>query len=69
MAQGGVDKLVERWLNEPEFREAMLADPEGTVARSGIELNEEEWATVRNVVITTSDAELRERVSKGISLN
>ncbi len=67
MADGGVDRLVEKWLAEPGFREKLRADPEGTVAASGISLNAEEWATLRNVVLVTSVEELRDRVSKGWS--
>ena len=66
MQRDGMDRLVDRWLNEPSFRQAMLADPEAAVQRSGISLDEEEWATVRNVVMTLGDEELRDRVSKGL---
>lgn len=59
-----VDSLVEKWLNEPGFREKMKRDPEGTVKSCGITLNAEEWATVKTVVMTTSDESLRARVSK-----
>ena len=62
--RNGVDQLVEKWLNEPGFREKMKKDPEGTVKKCGINLSAEEWATVRNVVITSSDEELKPRVSK-----
>ena len=64
MARDGVDKLVQKWLNEPGFREKMKRDPEGTVKAVGIELNAEEWATVRNVVMTTADEALLARASK-----
>ena len=65
MARNGVDQLVQNWLNEPAFREKMRRDLEGTVKSCGITLNQEEWATIRNVVMTTSDESLRARVSKG----
>ena len=64
MARNGVDQLVEKWLNEPGFREKMKSDPEGTVKSCGISLDANEWATVRNVVMTTSDEALMARVSK-----
>jgi hypothetical protein len=63
----GVDQLVEKWLNEPGFRSKMTSDPEGTVKACGISLTAEEWATVRNVVMTTSDDVLKARVSKSSS--
>jgi hypothetical protein len=69
MVRNGVDQLVEKWLNEPGFREKMKKDPEGTVKNCGIDLNTEEWATVRNVVMSTSDEELKARVSKGLHQN
>ena len=65
MAHDGVDRLVEQWLNNPKFRDEMRQDPEGTVKRTGIILTAEEWATLRNVVMTTTDEALRARVSKG----
>jgi hypothetical protein len=64
MQRNGVDKLVGKWLNEPGFREKMKKDPEGTVASCGISLNAEEWATVSNVVMNTTDKYLKKRVSK-----
>ena len=68
MPRNGVDQLVEKYLNEPGFRGKMAKDPEGTVKSAGITLNKEEWATVRNVVMTTSDEALRQRVSKGFQV-
>jgi hypothetical protein len=64
MARDGVEELVQKWINEPGFREKMKKDPEGTVKALGISLNTEEWATVRNVVMSTSDEALKARVSK-----
>ena len=68
MAQDGVDRLVDKWLNDTSFRDQMQRDPEGTAKRCGITLSAEEWTTVRNVVMTTGDEALRARISKG-SLN
>ena len=65
MERHGVDQLVQKYLNEPGFKNKMQRDPEGAVKSAGISLNAEEWATVRNVVLTTSDEALRQRVSKG----
>ncbi|MBM3265138.1 MAG: hypothetical protein FJY97_17200 [candidate division Zixibacteria bacterium] len=69
MARNGVDILVDKWLGEPGFREKLSADPEGTVAALGISLDTEEWATLRNVVMNTSDEALQTRISKGIGWN
>ena len=64
MAQDSVDQLVEKWLGDPGFRARMQRDPEGAVKSCGMTLTTEEWATVRNVVMTTSDEALRTRISK-----
>ena len=64
MQRNGVDQLVEKYLNEPGFQEKMKRDPEGTVKSAGISLNADEWATVHNVVMTTSNEALKARTSK-----
>ena len=65
MERTGVDQLVQKYLNEPGFKARMQQDPEGTVKSAGISLSADEWATVRNIVLTTSDQALRTRISKG----
>ena len=69
MAGNDIDRLADKWLNDPGFRAKMERDPEGTVKACGISLNTEEWATVKNVVMTTSDEALRMRISKGLTKN
>ena len=69
MTHNGVDQLVQKYLNEPGFKEKIQKNPEAAVKSAGISLNAEEWATVRNVVLTTSDEALRQRISKGFSQN
>ena len=69
MAHNGVDQLVQKYLNEPGFKAQMQKNPELAVKNAGISLNADEWATVRNIVLTTSDEALRQRVSKGLTKN
>ena len=64
MSKGGVDQLVEKWLGDPNFRTRMQRDLDGTIKSCGITLSAEELATVRNVVMTSSDEALRARISK-----
>ena len=66
MARNGVDQLVQKYLNEPGFRIKLKRDPEGTAKAYGISLNSEDWATVKNVVMSTSNEALRTRISKGL---
>ena len=69
MSQEGLDQLAERWKSDPEFRAALRRDPEGTVVRAGIELDEAELAVVRDTDWSKSDDELQTRMApvEGIS--
>jgi hypothetical protein len=60
-----MDQLVERWHGDAEFRAALRADPEGTLAREGIALSNAERAALRGLGLDrVSDAELEARISK-----
>jgi hypothetical protein len=65
MSQSAVESLIDRWMNEPAFREALRHDPEGTVRGTGVELDADEWDALRAVDFSLSDAELQARVSRG----
>ncbi len=65
MSRASVEELVERWLEDPAFRAAVRQDPEGTVLATGLELDADEWAAIRSIDWSLSDAELSSRVSKG----
>ncbi len=65
MSREGIDEFVDRWHNDAEFRSAMRADPEGTLARSGIELSDDEREAVLRLDLDhITDAQLEERISK-----
>jgi hypothetical protein len=65
MKQELVDGLIERWMEDADFRAAVRANPEGAIRAAGLELSDAEWAAVRNFDWSTSDEELLARVSKG----
>ncbi len=64
MSREAVEILVDRWMNEPEFRAEMRQDPQGTVKRTGAALDDDEWAALSNIDWNASDEELQSRVSK-----
>ncbi len=64
MSREAVETLLDRWMNEPGFRTEMRRDPEGTVQRSGAELDGDEWAALRTVDWNLPDEELQTRASK-----
>jgi hypothetical protein len=66
MSREAVESLIDRWINEPAFRQDLRTDPEGAVRRSGAELAEDEWAALHKVDWSLSDEELQARVSKAL---
>jgi hypothetical protein len=69
MSRAGVERLVKRWRDDADFREALRRDPEGAVARAGIELDDAELAVLRDTDWSESDEELQTRMAsvQGIS--
>jgi hypothetical protein len=65
MSGEGIEHLIDRWLNEPDFRARLRADPEGTVRDSGVELDADEWEALRGIDQGLPDQELQTRVSRG----
>jgi hypothetical protein len=64
MSRAAVGNLIDRWLNEPDFRAAVRRDPEAAVRAEGVELNAEEWAALREIDWNLPDEELNSRLSK-----
>lgn len=64
MSREAFEALMDRWMNDPSFREEMRADPEEAVQRSGLELDEGEWAAVRRMLMTLPDEQLKTRTTK-----
>jgi hypothetical protein len=64
MSRAAIGTLIDRWLNEPEFRAAVRVDLQAAVRDSGAELNAEEWAALREIDWNLPDEELNSRLSK-----
>ena len=63
-------KLVDRYLNDPQFKVRMRQDPEGTAQSTGLKLDDEDRQSIRSWDMSSSgDEELKGRISKGISIN
>ena len=60
-----MQQLTDRFMNDPEFRERMRQDPEGTVEAQGFQLDEEDRQTLQSIEWSLPDEQLKERVSKG----
>ncbi|BDE07508.1 hypothetical protein WPS_27840 [Vulcanimicrobium alpinum] len=64
MSQEAVATLMDRWTNEPGFKDEFRKDPHGTIVAHGISLTPEEEAAVNSMDWTGSHEELAQRVSK-----
>ena len=63
MSRAAVETLIDRWMNEPDFRAALRKDADAAVHASGVELTSEEWDALRRIDWTLSDEELQTRVN------
>jgi len=64
MGREMMEALMEKWTADPEFREGLRKDLEGTIRAAGLELSEDELRALKAVDWTLSDEELGNRASK-----
>jgi hypothetical protein len=58
-----LERLLDRWVADPAFREAVRRDPEGEITRAGFRLDDTEWAAIRQTDWGLPDDELRARMT------
>lgn len=63
MSRQAIGQLIDRWLNDPEFRKKVRQDPEGAVKMSGVALAADELAAVKKIDWKLSDEELTKRAN------
>jgi len=63
MSRAAVETLIDRWMNEPDFRAALRQDAEAAVRSSGADLSAEEWDALRRIDWSLPDEELQARVN------
>ncbi len=64
MKQENIEILMDKWMNEPAFREELKANPKDAVKNAGVTLSDDEMQTLNNVDWSLSDEELQSRISK-----
>lgn len=64
MSRPILEKLIDKWTNEPAFRKALRRDPDGALMDAGLELDHEELAALKAADWSLSDDELELRLSK-----
>jgi hypothetical protein len=63
-------ELADRYLNDPQFKEQMRKDPEGTAESTGLKFDDEDRQSIREWDMSSSgDEQLKERISKGVGTN
>jgi hypothetical protein len=65
MSQQSIEAIVERWMADEDFRQALKADPVGTAEREGFDLSAEEKAALADMDLNQSDDVLKSRLSFG----
>ncbi len=64
MSYETIGKLVDRWVDDKEFRKQVRHNAEMAVRESGIPLTPDEWAVLHKIDWHSSDEQLQERISK-----
>ena len=64
MSLEAVGRLIDKWLEDPAFRQQLRKDPEGTARQTGARLSDEEGSALRNIDWHLPDEELTRRASK-----
>ena len=59
-----LEQVLDRWMTDARFREAMRQDREAAVRQAGIPLEAEDWAALQQLELPTGDEALQPRVSK-----
>lgn len=59
-----VEELMDRWMNDPSFKDQMKSDPMGALQSCGIKPTDAMVAAMQNVSSDSSVEELRERIIK-----
>ena len=58
-----LERLLDRWVADPAFRQAVRHDPEAEITRAGFHLDDTEWAAIRQTDWSLPDDELRARMT------
>jgi len=57
-------ELLSRLAEDPDFRAELRADPAAALSRRGVELSDEQRATLREIDLDVPDEQLAERISR-----
>ena len=64
MSREAVEKLLDQWINNDQFRAELRKDPESAIKKTGASLSPEEWAAVKQIDWNLPDEALTARANK-----
>lgn len=64
MSYEQVGKLVDKWINDQEFRKQLKSNLQEAVKKSGVSLTQEEWTALKKIDWNKSDQDLQSLISK-----
>ncbi|HMS40829.1 MAG TPA: Os1348 family NHLP clan protein [Pyrinomonadaceae bacterium] len=64
MSRQAVETLMDKWMNDTNFRDEMRNDAESAIRGTNLELSTDEWEAVKNIEWSASDEELMSRANK-----
>lgn len=67
MSYETIGKLVDRWVEDKEFRKRVRLNAEQAVREAGIPLTPDEWAVLHRIDWKASDEQLQERITKAFA--
>lgn len=67
MSYETIGKLVDRWVEDKDFRKQVRRNAEMAVRESGIQLTPDEWTVLHRIDWKVSDEQLQERISKWLA--
>lgn len=59
-----LEQVMDKWMDDPAFRDEMRRDPEGAVQQAGFELSQEDKSALKDVDWQQPDERLQQRISK-----
>ncbi len=66
MSREAIGQLIERWANDPAFREDLRANPCLALQDSGLELSPDEMAALGSLDWSLPDEQLQSRINKSV---
>ncbi|HMS40828.1 MAG TPA: Os1348 family NHLP clan protein [Pyrinomonadaceae bacterium] len=65
MSRQAVEQLIDKWMDDADFRAEFRQNPETAIQNGSYELDKAEWQAIKAMDFSASDEELMSRANKG----